>query len=69
MLFDYTILLISYTHNGDDTHKNAKLSDDLAELKFDNAVSKVEISNFQGHFQCLPGLSSPKLHKILLKRG
>ena len=24
MLFDYTTLLISYTHNGDDTHKEHK---------------------------------------------
>jgi len=26
VLFDYTTLLISYTHNGDDTHKNHSTS-------------------------------------------
>jgi len=34
----------------------AKPSDELTVLKFENAVSKLAISNFQGHFQCLDGL-------------
>jgi hypothetical protein len=46
-----------------------KISDDVAELKCDNAVSKVEISNFQGHFQCLPGLSLQVTKNALTERS
>ena len=45
-----------------------KPSDELAVLKFENDVSKLQISNFLGHIQCLLG-SRPRLHKMLLQRG
>jgi len=41
----------------------ARMSDEVAELKFDKAVSKDEISNFHGHFQCLLGLSAKFIEK------
>jgi hypothetical protein len=45
------------------------LSEELAELKVDNAVSKVEISNFQGHFQCLLGLSAQFIQNASTERS